>query len=148
MRTGVSLIMPNHLYEILEDAAKATSRVEKQQVMSDQNCLAIRDIVKGAFDDSINFSLIPKGIPPYTPNQEPKESLLDKSTTLRYFVKGGPGEKLPAIKREAMFIELLESIHEKDARILIWVKDKQLAQKYKGITKKLCQGVWDNLIRK
>ena len=140
--------MTDHVFEILELAAKAPNRVEKQQVLSDNNCLALRDIVKGAYDDSIEFSLLPKGTPPYTPAENPSASLMDKSTTLRYFVKGGPGEKLPQTKREVMFIELLESIHPKDAQLVLWVKDKQLAQKYKGITKKLCQGVWDNLIRK
>lgn len=140
--------MAKHVYEIFEAAAEAPSRVEKQQVLSENNCLALRDIVKGAYDDTIDFSLLPKGEPPFNPAEEPKESLMDKSTTLRYFVKGGPGEKLPAVRREAMFIELLESIHPKDARLVIWMKDKDLAQKYKGITKKLCQGVWEGLIRK
>lgn len=137
-----------HVYEIFEAAAQAPNRVEKQQVLSDNNCLALRDIVKGAYDDTINFTLLPKGEPPFTPAEDPKVSLMDKSTTLRYFVKGGPGEKLPAVRREAMFIELLESIHPKDAQIVLWMKDKSLAQKYKGITKKLCQGVWSDLIRK
>jgi hypothetical protein len=140
--------MTDHVFEILEEAAKAPSRVEKQQVLQDNNCLALRDIIKGAYDDSIQFSLLPKGEPPFTPAEEPTASLMDKSKTLRYFVKGGPGEKLPAAKREAMFIELLESIHPDDAQLVLWMKDKKLAQKYKGITKKLCQGVWDGLIRK
>jgi hypothetical protein len=140
--------MADHVFEILEKAAEAPTRVDKQQVLSDNSCLALRDVIKGAYDDSIDFSLLPKGAPPYTPAENPSASLMDKSTTLRYFVKGGPGEKLPAARREAMFIELLESIHPKDAQLVLWVKDKQLAQKYKGITKKLCQGVWDTLIRK
>ncbi len=148
MCRGVPLIMPNHLYEIFEEAAKAKSREDKKEVLLDYNCLALRDIVKGAYDDSIKFTLLPKGEPPFTPNSEPKESLLKKSNTLRYFAAGGPGEKMPAVKREAMFIELLESVHEKDAQLIIWMKDKKLAQKYKGITKQLCSGVWEGLIKK
>ena len=148
MCRGVPLIMQSHLYEIFEEAAKAKTREDKKEVLLDYNCLALRDIVKGAYDDSIKFTLLPKGEPPYTPNPEPKESLLEKSKTLRYFVTGGPGEKMPAVKRETMFIKLLESVHEKDAQILIWMKDKKLAQKYKGITKQLCSGVWEGLIKK
>jgi hypothetical protein len=139
---------PKHVFEILEEAAAAKTRAEKKQILTDRNCLAIRDVVKGSFDDSISFSILPRGEPAYTPNSDPKESLLDKSKTLRYFVSGGPGEKLPAIKRETMFIELLESIHEKDAQIILWMKDKKMEQKYKGITKQLCQGVWEGLIKK
>jgi len=140
--------MPKHLYEIFDEAAKAKTRDEKKEILLDYNCLALRDIVKGSYDDSIKFTLLPKGQPPYTPNPEPKESLLEKSKTLRYFVTGGPGEKLNAVKRESMFIGLLESIHEKDAQLIIWMKDKKLAQKYKGITKQLCSGVWEGLIKK
>ena len=140
--------MPKHLYEIFDEAAKAKTRDEKKEILLDFNCLALRDIVKGSYDDSIKFTLLPKGQPPYTPNPEPKASLLDKSKTLRYFVTGGPGEKLNAVKREKMFIELLESVHEKDAQLIVWMKDKKLAQKYKGITKQLCSSVWDGLIKK
>jgi hypothetical protein len=140
--------MPKHLYEIFDEAAKAKTRDEKKEILLDYNCLALRDIVKGSYDDSIKFTLLPKGQPPYTPNPEPKESLLEKSKTLRYFVTGGPGEKLNAVKRESMFIELLESVHEKDAQLIVWMKDKKLAQKYKGITKQLCSGVWEGLIKK
>jgi hypothetical protein len=127
--------MTDHVFEILEEAAKAPSRVEKQQVLQDNNCLALRDIIKGAYDDSIQFSLLPKGEPPFTPAEEPTASLMDKSKTLRYFVKGGPGEKLPAAKREAMFIELLESIHPKELKHYMFRLEKegkdQLAKKVK-----------------
>jgi hypothetical protein len=145
---GVPLIMSKHLYEIFELAAEAKNREEKKKVLLDNSCLALRDIVKGSYDDSIKFTLLPKGQPPYTPNPEPKASLIEKSKTLRYFVTGGPGEKLNTVKRESMFIELLESIHEKDAQLIVWMKDKKLAQKYKGITKQLCSSVWDGLIKK
>jgi hypothetical protein len=139
--------MSNHVFEILEEAAEAKNRKEKIKVLQDNNCLALRDIVKSAYDDTISFSLLPKGSPPYIPAENPSASLMDKSSTLRYFVKGGPGEKLPSPRRETMFIELLESIHPKDAQLVIWAKDKQLSRKYKGITKKLVQATWDTLIK-
>jgi len=51
------------------------------------------------------------------------------------FVKGGD-DSLNKIKRESMFINLLETLHQEEAEILILVKDKQLGSKF-GITKEL-----------
>ena len=50
------------------------------------------------------------------------------------------------MKRESMFINLLEGIHGDDAEMLVKAKDKSL--NYKGITKLLCREVWPNLIVK
>ena len=49
------------------------------------------------------------------------------------------------IKRESMFLEILESIHPSDAQVFIDAKDKNL--KYKGLTKKLVMDAFPNLIR-
>ena len=50
------------------------------------------------------------------------------------------------VKRESLFISLLETIHPKDAELFLEAKDKNL--KYKGITKKLVMDAFPNLIRK
>ena len=47
-----------------------------------------------------------------------------------HFLKGGnPG--LSAIRRETMFINILEGLHPLEAEILMLVKDKKLSDKYK-----------------
>ena len=54
-------------------------------------------------------------------------------TKLYNFVKGG-NDKLNGLRRETMFIQILEGLHPLDAEILCLVKDKKLYDKYK-ITK-------------
>ena len=54
-------------------------------------------------------------------------------TKLYNFVKGG-NDKLNGLRRETMFIQILEGLHPLDAEILTLVKDKKLYDKYK-ITK-------------
>ena len=49
------------------------------------------------------------------------------------FIKGG-NDKLNGLRRETMFIQILEGLHPLDAEILCLVKDKKLYDKYK-ITK-------------
>mgnify|MGYP005992715775 CR=1 FL=1 len=49
------------------------------------------------------------------------------------FVKGG-NDSLNALRRETMFIQMLEGLHPEEAKIICLVKDKNLTEKYK-ITK-------------
>ena len=51
------------------------------------------------------------------------------------FVKGG-NDGLSSLRRESMFINLLQGLHPLEAEILILVKDKKLDTKYK-ITKQI-----------
>jgi hypothetical protein len=70
--------------------------------------------------------------------------LLKQTRKFNDLIKGGPGDTLPAFKREQIFIRLIEMIHPKDAElILAMVAKKQLA---KGLTKKLAQEAFPGLI--
>ena len=78
----------------------------------------------------------------------------DGKTTLRreckhfyHFIKGG-NNGLTSIRRETMFINLLEGLHPLEAEIVCLVKDKKLSDKY-NITKEVVseafpQIVWGN----
>ena len=46
------------------------------------------------------------------------------------FIKGG-NDKLSSLRRETMFINVLEGLHPLEAEILCLVKDKNLESKYK-----------------
>jgi len=58
-----------------------------------------------------------------------RSSLRKEWTKLFNFVRGG-NDKLSSLRRETMFINLLEMLHPKEAEILILVKDKKLTDKY------------------
>jgi hypothetical protein len=45
-------------------------------------------------------------------------------------VKGG-NDSLSSLRRETMFIQILEGLHPKEAELLCLVKDKKLATQYK-----------------
>ena len=51
------------------------------------------------------------------------------------FVKGG-NDRMSGIRRETMFINILEGLHPLEAEIIILVKDKKLSDVYK-ITKEI-----------
>jgi len=61
-----------------------------------------------------------------------------------HFIKGG-NDSINGIRRESMFINILEGLHPLEAEILILVKDKKLDTKYK-ITKEIVSQAYPSII--
>lgn len=59
------------------------------------------------------------------------------------FIKGG-NDTLPSIRRETMFIQMLEGLHPLEAEILCLTKDKKLQTKYK-ITKEIVSQAYPDI---
>lgn len=135
---------------MLEAVAKAESRKEKLELLKQLNCLELRDILKGAFDDTIEF-ILPKGVPPINEDEKKnydKTRLLSETKKFRYFVKGGPGDQVNRVRREKMFIDILYRVDSKEIPLICHMKDKTLDGVYKGVTKKLVQEAFPGLIVK
>lgn len=91
------------------------------------NSAPLQEILKNAFDATVEF-ILPEGAPPYKENPYPgQETRLYSETRRLYIFKKGQAPNLKAIKREQLFIEILESIHPDDAKLLIAMKDKKLS---------------------
>ena len=77
--------------------------------------------------------MIPEGTVPYNKNEVPvgtdHTSLRREWKNLYHFVKGG-NDKLSSMRRETMFIQMLEGLHPEEAEIICLVKDKALEEKY------------------
>jgi len=61
-----------------------------------------------------------------------------------HFIKGG-NDSLNNIRRETMFINILEGIHPLEAEIICLVKDKRLSEKYK-ITKDVVSEAYPEIV--
>lgn len=133
------------VYEVLNEVEKITTRSDKIQYLQKHNTGALRDVLRGTFDDSIVW-LLPEGAPPYNPAalESIPSNLHKQKMKFTYFVKGGKGDLISAIKRERIFLDVLESIHPEDALVLLKMKDKK--PPVKGLTKKLVQEAFPNLI--
>lgn len=135
------------IYTVLSDIAETKGTNEKiKKLRSAEKINAVPSILRMIFDPTIQFSL-PEGVPPYTP----QEDMLDNTgglyrdfTKIKYFMEH-PQNTIHQIKRETMFIEMLEALHPKDAELLVAIKDKKLP--FKGITKKLVTDTFPELIK-
>lgn len=136
--------------EVLDLVAKAETKKDKIAVLREHNSLELRDILKGAFDDTIEF-ILPKGVPPIDEEEKrlyDKTRLMSETKKFRYFVKGGPGEQVNRMRRERMFIDILYRIDSKEIPVICHMKDKTMEGVYKGLTKKLVAEAFPGLIIK
>ena len=78
-------------------------------------------------------SLTPVSMGNATDMKRDRTTLRREWTKLYNFIRGG-NDSLSGLRRETMFIQILEGLHPLDAEILCLMKDKKLYDKYK-ITK-------------
>jgi len=77
-------------------------------------------------------------------SQDQGQASIRKEYTKFYnFLKGG-NDSLSSLRRETMFINILEGLHPLEAEILILVKDKKLTDKYK-ITKEIAGAAYPQI---
>jgi hypothetical protein len=136
--------MTKLVYEIIDLVRKQKTKKEKVDILKANESWALKDILRGTYDPRVQWN-IPEGQPPFRPSREESVpgNLLRENTKFRYFVKGGEGDKLPKVKREAMFLGLLEGIHPKDAELVIAMINKTAIN---GITKPIVQEAFPGLL--
>ena len=122
--------------EILRKVSNAKTKKEKIDLLRKHNSNALRQLLIINVDESV-VSMLPEGDVPYTPNDAPVGTdhtrLEQEYRGLYRFFKGGA--KLPGLKRESMFVQLLEGLSAEEAELLCLVKDGKMNNKYKRITK-------------
>ena len=121
------------IHEVLELASKQRSKAKKVEILQEYSSDALKALFIWNFDDTV-ISLIPEGDVPYKENEVPvgtdHTSLRREYKHLYNFVKGG-NDSLSSLRRETMFIQILEGLHPEEAKVLCLVKDKALQSKYK-----------------
>ena len=145
--------------EILELANEQTTHAKKVAVLQEYECIALKSLFIWNFDDSV-ISLLPPGDVPYGDLKEAnvykgtlsdnlrqeaaggesatgqdmngrgRTSLRREYANLYHYVKGG-NDSLTSLRREMMFINLLEGLHPQESEVLVKTKDKKLEEIYK-----------------
>jgi hypothetical protein len=130
-------------HEVFEDFAKAKTRAEKVAILRSNESWALKDILKGTLDPKVKWDL-PEGAPPYLPSShsEPMASIFRENTKFRYFVKNN-NVNISQMKREQIFIGVLEAVHPKDAELVISMINKK--SPVKGLTLKIAQEAFPDL---
>ena len=119
--------------EIVNKATELKTVEEKVEWLRKHDNPALRTVLKYTYDKNVEF-LIPNTAPPWKKNQYVgvEGMLYAEARRLRIFVKGGGYDNLNKVKREQLFISLLEDVDNADAELLC----KMIEQKpLKGLSK-------------
>ncbi len=110
-------------------------RIRKQSRTTNKSFI-LKVIFAHSFLPDFKMNL-PEGEPPFKPAAEPMgmtpTNMFSEARRMYVFTRND----LSAIKRESLFISLLEGVHPDEAKILIAMKDQKLSKLYPKITHKL-----------
>tara|TARA_B100001057_G_C22273479_1_gene727877 strand:+ start:72 stop:524 length:453 start_codon:yes stop_codon:yes gene_type:complete len=124
------------LSEVLKKVHNAKTKNKKIEILKENNSDALRMVLKSSFDPNIEW-VFPEGEVPYQKNEAAEGTehtvLRKESRKLFRFIKGGDNT-LPQFKKENLFIQMLEGLHESEAQLIVDAKDKKLHQVYKGLS--------------
>ena len=124
------------LTEILQKVSSAKTKKEKVDLLQEYNQDALRMILIINFDESLEF-LLPEGEVPFTPNDAPAGTehtrLTQEYKGLYRFFKGGDSS-IKGMRREQLFVQLLEGLHADEANLLVSACNNDIQSKYR-ITK-------------
>ena len=161
-------------YEVLEAASKQRTKAKKIEVLQryahesimalliwnfDETAISVLppgevpygnnkedNMVTGTLSDKINDAvgkMSEMGSTSLGSQDQGQASIRKEYTKFYNFLKGG-NDKLSNLRRETMFINILEGLHPLEAEILILVKDKKLTDKYK-ITKEIAGAAYPQI---
>jgi len=162
-------------FEVLNLVSKQRTNIKKVEVLQKYNDPSLRAIFIWNFDESITSSLPEGIVPYSSVGEqgsfsgtlsEKIDDAVDKMseigsnslgsqdqgfssirkeyTKFYNFIKGG-NDGLSSLRRETMFINILQGLHPLEAEILCLVKDKKLETKYK-ITKEIVSQAYPEIV--
>ena len=115
------------LAEIVADARALSTIAEKAQFLKANNSKELRNILILMYDRRFTFDL-PTTPPPYRPSvvNESHGLLYREARKLSYFVNEmKDGENLYRVRKESLFIQMLESVDKDDALLLLQMLAKE-----------------------
>lgn len=120
--------------EIIKQATEMP-RAQAIEFLKSQDSKSLRQVLRFVYDTSLEV-LLPNTSPPWKKNDGVGYEfiLYNESRRLRIFLKGGGYDNLPSMKREGLFIALLEQMHNDDAEI---IANALTRKPIKGLTEKM-----------
>lgn len=132
--------------EVLQRVSNAKTKGDKVTILQEYKSSALTKVLLCNFAKTISFTF-PAGKTPYTQAEVPagishqmlvtEHRLLEKfikknvNGTIVYGCSGQPRPRIQQLKKEALWIQLLEALHADEADVLDLIKDKKLTDRYK-----------------
>lgn len=140
--------MQKSIPEILSAVGRAATVEDKVAILKKHDDQGLRLVLAVAFDPNYEWDL-PEGYPPLRrddsiPTGYAQNNLRGQTKVFYIFEKKYTNVK--RAKKEALFIDLLESLERTDADLMVAVKDGQLTEKYPGLDEALVRIAYPDLL--
>ena len=136
-------LLPHEVFHKISEAKSVPDRVK---ILQENESFTMKTILQVNFRDDISFNF-PEGPPPYTPDELPPGNQVTTIGNLIRSLKDCVADaKGSDVRKESIFIRMLESVHAKDAEVLVAMKDKTLKKLYKGLTHNTVAKAFPNLV--
>lgn len=142
----IKLTEKSYVHEIFSAVSVERTKAKKIEILQQYNENFIKSVLIWNFDETI-VSVLPEGEVPVEAKEDADKN---PSTTIRKewnkfynFVKGG-NDAMNRLKKETMFINILEQLHPGECEVICLVKDKKLQTKY-NITKELISEAYPDI---
>ena len=134
------------LSEVFQRVSNAKTKAQKIEILQEYKSPALTKLLLCNFAKSIRFCF-PSGQTPYTPQERPKgvdhqymftehrlvEKFIAKKVNgvVYYGCSNSPRPRIQQLKKENLWLQLLEGLHPDEAEVMDLIKDKKLTTKYK-----------------
>lgn len=120
---------------IIDLIEKEKSRNKQVDLLKEHSSYALKAVLGYGMDPDVKW-LLPDGDPPYKPLFEAADQegrFYTECKKLIYFVDSVEGQQVKQVRREQLFIQVLESIDPRDAKLLLRMKNKKLKIKLDAV---------------
>jgi hypothetical protein len=128
--------------EILKKCSEFPKKEEKVEALKVNCNEACKIVLQYMFHPQVKF-LLPEGKPPFKYSQFNEDNMLHSEARRLYLFIEGAGPELKPLKREQLFLDILQSVTPDDADLLLAMKDKK--SPYKGLTKEVAYAAFPEL---
>lgn len=132
------------LSKIIAEVEEKKTAKQQAAVLKENYSPALKEICWYAFFPQIEWKL-PPGKPPYQALDESTDQegkLYSEIKMLKYFVNTPDGMNMKDLKREQLFIQVLEGLDPNDAALLCRMKDKEVKIKKAALQEAFPKEQW------
>ena len=134
--------------QIFEEVEKTNGKDKKIAVLRSYHSPQLEGMLQINFNPDVKLDL-PEGEPPF--KKDEKIPIGYSETNLyaefrRMYIWLEPNINLSKIKKEQLFVQMLEGIHWTESEVVCLAKDKKLETRYKTLTEDLVREAFPNIL--
>ena len=143
------IIMQKYIHEIFEETCKLKNRDDRIEFLKENAFKQVKSVLQLCYNDKIELDL-PYGRPPFEVCPEGREPspLANAFSSIGACVKNN---EINRVRKEKIFIAILEQLCEKDAHILCAAKDGTITtlnnKAYSKMTKSLVEACFPEILK-